>query len=53
MILAKRMKLVSLTTNQTLIFVSVSEVSGDPFKERQKTTLREGHANPSENASDR
>ena len=32
MILAKRMKLVVLTTNQTLIFVSVLEVSGDPFK---------------------
>ena len=32
MILAKRMKLVLLTTNQTLIFVSVLEVSGDPFK---------------------
>ena len=36
MILARRMKLVLLTTNQTLIFVSVLEVSGDLFGERQK-----------------
>ena len=32
MILARRMKLVLLTTNQTLIFVSVLEVSGNPLK---------------------
>ena len=37
MILARRVKLVLLTTNQTLIFVSVLEVSGDLFGERQKT----------------
>ena len=36
MILARRMKLVLLTTNQTLMFVSVLEVSGDLFGERQK-----------------
>ena len=36
MILARRMKLALLTTNQTLIFVSVLEVSGDLFGERQK-----------------
>ena len=36
MILARRVKLVLLTTNQTLIFVSVLEVSGDLFGERQK-----------------
>ena len=35
-ILARRVKLVLLTTNQTLIFVSVLEVSGDLFGERQK-----------------
>ena len=36
MILARRMKLVLLTTNQTLMFVSVLEVSEDLFGERQK-----------------
>ena len=36
MILARRMKLVLLTTNQTLMFLSVLEVSGDLFGERQK-----------------
>ena len=36
MILARRMKFVLLTTNQTLMFVSVLEVSGDLFGERQK-----------------
>ena len=36
MILARRMKLVLLTTNQTLMFASVLEVSGDLFGERQK-----------------
>ena len=36
MILARRMKLVLLTTNQTLMFASVLEVSGDPLGERQK-----------------
>ena len=52
MILARRMKFVLLTTNQTLMFVSVLEVSGDLFGERQKqqTTLREGHT---ENAEER
>ena len=40
MILARRMKLVLLTTNQTLIFVSVLEVGGDPFEERQKSPWR-------------
>ena len=36
MILARRMKLVLLTTNQTLIFVSVLEVSVNPLEEIQK-----------------
>ena len=36
MILARRMKLVLLTTNQTLIFVSVLEVSVSPLEEIQK-----------------
>ena len=36
MILARRMKLVLLTTNHTLMFVSVLEVSEDLFGERQK-----------------
>ena len=42
MILARRMKLVLLTTNQTLIFVSVLEVSGNPLKERQKNNSTRG-----------
>ena len=51
-ILARRVKLVLLTTNQTLIFVSVLEVSGDLFGERKKqqTNLGEGHT---ENAEER
>ena len=36
-ILARRMRFVLLTTNQTLMFVSVLEVSGDLFGERKKT----------------
>ena len=36
MILARRMKFVLLTTNQTLIFISVSEVSVDPLEERKQ-----------------
>ena len=36
MILARRMKLVLLTTNQTLIFVGVLEVSVSPLEEIQK-----------------
>ena len=51
-ILARRMRFVLLTTNQTLLFVSVLEVSGDLFGERKKqqTTLGEGHT---ENAEER
>ena len=51
-ILARRMRFVLLTTNQTLLFASVLEVSGDLFGERQKqqTTLGEGHT---ENAEER
>ena len=41
-----------LTTNQTLIFVSVLEVGGDPFEENKKTLGGE-HAGPFENAEDR
>ena len=37
MILARRMKLMLLTTNQTFIFISVSEVSVDPLEKRQKS----------------
>ena len=40
MILARRMKLMLLTTNQTFIFISVSEVSVDPLEERQKNPWR-------------
>ena len=35
MILARRMKLVLLTTNLTLMFASVLEVSGDPLGEQK------------------
>ena len=40
MILARRMKLMLLTTNQTFIFISVSEVSVDPLEKRQKNPWR-------------